>query len=76
VWIEATGGTCPLTPLEQRLRLVAGEAGYTGDFIAHQLGLLLYPAGLTRELQWALAALLLALNLGIYGVLVWRRRAS
>ena len=72
--IELAGGICPLTPLEQRLRAAAGEAGYSGGFIEHYLGMLLYPVGLTRELQWALGALLAALNLVVYAVLLWRRK--
>src|SRR5262245_41948400 len=28
---------CPLTPLENRLRLAAGEQGYSGGFIEHYL---------------------------------------
>jgi hypothetical protein len=75
LWIEATGGVCPLTPLEQRLRAAAGEAGYAGGFIEHYLGALIYPAGLTRETQWLLAALLAGLNVVLYGLLVRRRAA-
>jgi hypothetical protein len=73
VWIELSGGLCPLTPLEQRLRLAAGEAGYAGGFIEHYLGALIYPAGLTRGTQWLLAGIVLAINLVAYAVL-WRRR--
>jgi len=73
VWIELSGGICPLTPLEQRLRMAAGEAGYSGDFIEHYLGGLIYPAGLTRDTQWLLAGIVLAINLVAYAVL-WRRR--
>lgn len=43
VAMEAWAGiVCPLTTLEQWLRLQAGEAAYSGDFIAHWLGRLLY----------------------------------
>jgi len=28
LWIEASGGLCPLTPLENSLRRAAGETGY------------------------------------------------
>jgi hypothetical protein len=73
VWIELSGGVCPLTPLEQRLRLAAGEAGYSGGFIEHHLGALIYPSGLTRGTQWLLAGIVLAINLVIYAVL-WQRR--
>jgi hypothetical protein len=31
VLIEATGGICPLTPLEQQLRLAGGDPGYSGS---------------------------------------------
>ena len=65
-WIELSGGICPLTPLENRLRHAAGEQGYDGGFIAHYLLPLIYPAGLTRETQWVLAAVLLAVNALLY----------
>lgn len=76
VWIQWSGGLCPLTPLENALRHRAGEGGYTGGFIEHYLEPLLYPAGLTRDLQGLLGAGVLLLNLVVYGVLWtrWRRR--
>lgn len=33
--INIVGWTCPLTPLENRLRLEAGQQGYAGGFIQH-----------------------------------------
>jgi hypothetical protein len=36
------GVTCPLTSLEDSLRAAAGEATYSGAFVAHWLGRLLY----------------------------------
>ena len=72
VGIELTGGICPLTPLENRLRSLAGEQGYPGGFIEHYLLALLYPDGLTRNVQLALALLVLAVNVAIYRV-AWRR---
>jgi len=73
-FVELSGSICPLTPLEVTLRRGAGEAGYGGDFIEHYLAALIYPAGLTRELQMALGAAALLLNLIVYFVL-WRRRS-
>ncbi len=73
-WIELTGGICPLTPLENRLRAQAGEAGYAGSFVDHYLVPIVYPAGLTREWQWALVALLVAINAEIYGAVLRRMR--
>ncbi|MDT4814947.1 hypothetical protein FQZ97_479660 [compost metagenome] len=68
---------CPLTPLENRLRLAAGEQGYSGGFIEHYLVPLIYPAGLTPGIQLWLGTLVLLLNLVPYGLLLnrllWRR---
>jgi hypothetical protein len=71
--VEFTGWICPLTPLENRLRLAGGAAGYAGGFVEHYLLPLLYPAALTRELQWTLGAGLLLFNALVY-VQLWRRR--
>jgi hypothetical protein len=70
-WIELTGGVCPLTPLENRLRRAAGGVEYPGSFIEHYVLRILYPAGLTRELQLALGVAALALNVALY---VWIAR--
>ena len=78
VWgviIELTGWICPLTPLENRFRRAAGEAAYDRGFIEQYLLPVMYPEGLTREVQIGLAALVLLLNGAIYWV-VWRRWRS
>jgi hypothetical protein len=74
VLIELTGWVCPLTPLEQSLRLKAGEQGYSGSFIEHYLLPLLYPSALTRTIQIGLGALVIAVNLYVYGYLLRSRR--
>lgn len=76
VWIEASGGICPLTPLENSLRRAAGQAGYSGGFIDHYLGSIIYPAGLTRQAQWLIAGGLLLVNLVIYGLIIARARRA
>jgi hypothetical protein len=73
-WIELSGGICPLTPLENRLRALAGENGYAGGFVEHYLLPLIYPPGLTTIVQWALAALVVGVNVVIYGWVLRRRR--
>ena len=72
--LEFKGWLCPLTPWEQQLRLAAGEAGYSGSFIAHYLLPVLYPDGLTRMVQLLLGAAVLLINLLIYGWLLWFKR--
>ncbi len=73
IWVEATAGLCPLTPLEMALRRRAGQASYEGSFIDHHLGSLIYPQGLTPAAQWRLALALAAFNLLLYGLIAWRR---
>ncbi|MFM9034940.1 MAG: DUF2784 domain-containing protein [Mycobacterium sp.] len=79
IWIEASGAVCPLTPLEVSLRRAAGQAGYSGGFIEYYIqryvGGFVYPAGLTRQMQLAAAALLVVVNVGFYGLMIARRRA-
>ncbi len=71
-WLEFTQAICPLTPLENALRVRAGGAGYAGGFIQHYLEPVIYPGGLTPGIQLALGALVIAINVGVYA-LVWRR---
>ena len=76
VWgavIEFNNWVCPLTPLEQRFRMAAGEEGYSGGFVEHYLLPLLYPEGLTREIQLGLGLLVLGVNALVYGIWVWRK---
>lgn len=70
--IEFLGGICPLTPLENHWRHLAGEQGYTGGFVEHYVVAALYPDGLTRTVQVALGLLVLTVNAAIYGW-AWRR---
>lgn len=77
VWgalIEFAGWICPLTPLEVRLRIASGQAGYSGGFIERYLLPVIYPGALTREIQIWLGVSVLALNVLAYAWLVRRLR--
>ena len=74
VLIEWVGWICPLTPLEHRFRRLAGQSGYQGGFVDHYLLPIIYPDGLTDRVQLVLGAVVVAVNLLIYGVFMWRRR--
>jgi hypothetical protein len=77
LWIEASAGICPLTPLENMLRHRAGQRGYDSSFIDHHLGALIYPQGLTPAAQGRIAVGLAAFNLLLYGLIIrrqWRAR--
>ncbi len=74
IGIEVLGAVCPLTYAENRLRLLAGEAGYSGGFVEHYVVALVYPGALTRELQLGLAAGVSLLNVLLYWWMLRRRR--
>lgn len=74
VMIEFTGWLCPLTPLENWLRVRGGELGYSGGFIEHYIQPVLYPSGLTRGIQIALGTLVVLLNLTAYSIVLSRSR--
>jgi hypothetical protein len=71
--VEATGAPCPLTWAELHFRRLAGQAGYEGGFIDHYLLPLIYPTGLTRDLQLVLGLGVLVINALLYSW-IWRRR--
>jgi hypothetical protein len=73
VLVELMHWPCPLTPLEQSLRLAAGQAGYSGGFVEYYVLPIIYPAGLTPQIQVGLGLFVLLLNTLIYGVLFWQR---
>lgn len=69
--IELFGWACPLTVLENRWRSAAGS--YEGGFIAHYLLPIIYPPGLTRDMQIMLGVAVVAVNVIVYYVLAARR---
>lgn len=75
-FIEFAGWICPLTPLENHLRRLGGEASYTGDFVTRYLIPVIYPAGLSAFTQYILGGLVIAVNLMIYGYIFRRRFLS
>jgi hypothetical protein len=79
VWgalIEFQDWTCPLTPWENHFRELAGEEGFSEGFIEHYLLSVIYPEGLTRNVQFVLGTAVLLINLGLYGWLIVRGRSN
>jgi len=72
-FVELAGAPCPLTSLEDALR---GASGTPRGFVDRTLGALVYPPGLTVSAEHALGWGLLALNLGLYALVAWRRSRS
>ncbi|MEW6519711.1 MAG: DUF2784 domain-containing protein [Thermodesulfobacteriota bacterium] len=73
--IEFQGWICPLTPLEQQLRQAGGQSAYSGGFVEHYVEPVVYPAGLTREMQIIFGFMVVTINLLAYTWLLmrWRR---
>lgn len=78
VWgvvVELTGWICPLTPLENYLRQLAGKSSYSGDFIEQYLIPVIYPANLTAVTQYVLGGLVIVVNLILYFLVIRKQRA-
>lgn len=70
--IEFMGWICPLTPLEDRFRRLAGEQGYSGGFIDHYITPLIYPDTLARDTQIVLGLFVILVNAVLYGGILLR----
>lgn len=72
IYIEFSGNICPLTPLENHFRQLAGQEGYSAGFVDHYLVPIIYPVGLTREIQIVLGLCVLVVNLVVYALILRR----
>ncbi len=75
-YVEISGKICPLTTLENNLRMRAGLEGYEDSFIEHYLIPVIYPGGLTRSIQLWLALIVVVVNGLLYGSLLLQRRKT
>jgi len=75
-FVELTGRVCPLTSLENTLLIKAGTAGYSESFVEHYLLRIIYPEGLTREIQYILGGLVMVVNVSLYLWLFHRLRVE
>lgn len=72
VLIEFSGWICPLTSWENSLRITAGSSGYHGGFIEYYILPIIYPAGLTREIQILFGTIVMVINIIAY-FMVWKK---
>lgn len=70
--IEFLGWICPLTPLENMLRVRGGNTGYATGFVDHYILPILYPAALTRKMQIGLGIIVLGVNAAVY-LILWQK---
>lgn len=74
-FIELSGRICPLTFLENWFRVRAGQEGYTVSFVEQYVLPIIYPAGLTRNIQLLLGGLVVGVNVIIYTIILIRIKA-
>lgn len=72
--VELLGWICPLTPLENRLRRLGGEAGYPGGFVERYLLPVVYPQPFPRWLSLGLGAAVIGVNAAVYTLVLARAR--
>ena len=73
--IALVGWICPLTPLENWLRVRGGARAYDTGFLEHYLLPILYPVRMTRGLQIATGVFVVLVNALVYWQVFRRRRA-
>jgi len=74
--VEIFGWICPLTPLENHFRYLAGKTSYNGDFIAHYLLPIIYPENLTIAIQQVLGVLVIIINIIFYIIALRKHKHS
>ena len=67
IYIELTNSVCPLTYLENWFLYKSELSTYSNDFINNYLFPIIYPKGLTHEIQIYLGISLIVINILIYG---------
>ena len=73
VWgaiVEIFGWVCPLTPLENHFRLLAGNSSYSGDFIAQYLLPVIYPENMTITKQYIFGGIVIVINIIFYSIAI------
>ncbi|WP_019140165.1 DUF2784 domain-containing protein [Noviherbaspirillum massiliense] len=74
IMVQWANWICPLTPLENHFRLLAGHAAYEAGFVEHYVSKILYPENLTLELRYLLGLALAAINAAVYLLVIRHRR--
>lgn len=72
--VEFFGWICPLTPLENHFRNLAGANQYNCDFILRYLTLVIYPENLTMAIQTVLGITVIVINIFVYTIAVRKHK--
>ena len=69
--VNLAGWTCPLTPMENRLRVAGYGSRYEGGFVHHYIGPLVYPSGMPRHLELVAGVSIVVWNGLLYACIYW-----
>jgi hypothetical protein len=69
--VNLKGWACPLTPLENSLRMRAGQTGYAGGFVQRYIGPLVYPRGMPRRMELIAGVSIVVWNVLVCGLILW-----
>tara|TARA_B100000575_G_scaffold192075_1_gene154997 strand:- start:2 stop:364 length:363 start_codon:yes stop_codon:yes gene_type:complete len=69
IYIELTNSICPLTYLENWFLYQGGLTTYSNNFIKNYLFPIIYPEGLTTNIQTYIGVTLIVINILIYGLI-------
>ena len=75
VYIELSSNVCPLTYLENWFLQKAGLSAYTEGFISKYVFKIVYPIGLTEQIQLYLALGLIFINIILYLLLYFLKKS-
>ena len=73
IYIELTNSVCPLTYLENWFLNKGELATYSNGFIINYLYPIIYPEGLTNNIQIYLGITLIVINILIYGLIYFNQ---
>jgi hypothetical protein len=73
IYIELTNSVCPLTYLENWFLYKGELTTYSNDFINNYFLQIIYPKGLTAEIQIYLGISLIVINILIYGLIYFNK---
>lgn len=65
---------CPLTPLENHYRILAGQSGYQSGFVEHYIAPLVYPSGISGDPGLTIGIAVIMWNGLVYGLLLYRHQ--
>jgi hypothetical protein len=69
--VNLANWTCPLTPLEKRLRQSAGQQAFDGTWIQNYVEPLVRPLGMPRRMELIAGVSILVWNALVYAIVFW-----